>query len=454
LSTGADFALDAKEIALRQGSEAYSVLVDGVRVALTWAATIGGGGGSGNVPPSISSPTRTPWVPAAQADADLQVHVTDDHTVTAVKAIYTAGATTDSVTLDPVGGDDYQGVIPGTLYPTDGTPVSYYFKALDDSGAVTITGNYNFLAGTTPVSTLRNNDGNGVSIYHNWPVRVRGIVTAGDSVFSGTNTDIFVQDATGGVNIFKSGATAWYPEGDELSIEGTVTHFNGKLEVSTPNFSIQTISTGNPLPDPVIITPAQLPAETYEGMYVIVTGVDFDSSGTFNISGSGVNYTFNGDTNLVVRIDIDTDDINGTLIPSGAVNVRGVVAQFDNSSPYASGYQLQPRRRADIDVFIDDVKENGGTPRKFALGQNFPNPFNPSTVIGYQLSVNTHAALIVYNLLGQEVRTLVREYKEAGSYRVTWDGKDNAGRVMPTGVYFYRLSAGNFVQTRKMVLMK
>lgn len=446
---------DIGSVALRQGGAAQTVIVDGIRIATNWASVVTSGGPISNTPPSISALTRTPWIPTALGDADLSAHVTDDHTVASVKVIYTSGSFTDSVTMDPVGGDDYQAVLPGTLYPDNGTAVSYFFKAVDDSGAVTTTGNYYFLAGTTPIETLRDNDGNGVSVYHNWPVRVRGIVTAGDSVFSGTNVDIFVQDSTGGVNVFRSGNHVNYAEGTDLTVEGTVTHFNGKLEVSTPNLSFVVNSTGNPLPDAVVITPAQLTGEAYEGMLVIVTGVDFDSSGMFNITGSGANYTFNADTNLVVRIDIDTDDIHGTTIPEGPVNVRGIVAQFDNSSPYASGYQLMPRRVADIDVIIVGVGDRDiPAPYKFALSQNFPNPFNPVTTIRYEIAAPGDVTLKVYNLLGQEVRTLAAGRREAGVYTVVWDGRNEAGSAMASGIYFYRLSTADFVQTRKMVLVK
>jgi hypothetical protein len=88
------------------------------------------------------------------------------------------------------------------------------------------------------------------------------------------------------------------------------------------------------------------------------------------------------------------------------------------------------------------------------LNQNYPNPFNPSTVISYQLSVNTRTTLTIYNLLGQEVRTLVNDLESAGMKSVMWDGRDNHGRTVASGVYLYRLQAGSYVQTRKMLMLK
>jgi len=92
---------------------------------------------------------------------------------------------------------------------------------------------------------------------------------------------------------------------------------------------------------------------------------------------------------------------------------------------------------------------SGETPREFSLAQNFPNPFNPTTTIQFDLPKAGHAALKVYNSLGEEVASLVAADLPAGSFQAAW----NASGV-PSGTYFYRLIAGDFSQTRKLVLMK
>lgn len=101
-----------------------------------------------------------------------------------------------------------------------------------------------------------------------------------------------------------------------------------------------------------------------------------------------------------------------------------------------------------------DVAENSAMIKEFSLLPNYPNPFNPSTVIGYQIANNSQVSLKIYNMLGQEVRTLVNTTQSAGQYKVQWDGKDNSGKAVSSGIYFYRLEAGSFVKTRKMMLMK
>lgn len=95
-------------------------------------------------------------------------------------------------------------------------------------------------------------------------------------------------------------------------------------------------------------------------------------------------------------------------------------------------------------------------PSGYSLSQNFPNPFNPSTIISYQLPANSHVTLKVYDVLGREVETLVDGRQSAGNHAVKFEAKG-----LPSGVYFYRLSAkplsgqaGNFIETKKLVMLK
>ncbi len=93
-------------------------------------------------------------------------------------------------------------------------------------------------------------------------------------------------------------------------------------------------------------------------------------------------------------------------------------------------------------------------PETFALAPNYPNPFNPSTALAYALPRPASVRLTVYDALGRHVRTLVEAEQPAGSYTVRWDGHDDAGRPVPSGVYLYRIIAGDFVQARTMLLVK
>jgi len=100
------------------------------------------------------------------------------------------------------------------------------------------------------------------------------------------------------------------------------------------------------------------------------------------------------------------------------------------------------------------VEKAQALPLAAALHQNFPNPFNPSTEIRFDIPTARNVELRVYNQLGQTVRTLVDNRMKAGSYRLKWDGKTEAGHSVSSGVYFYSLEAGDFSQIRKMTLVK
>ncbi len=98
--------------------------------------------------------------------------------------------------------------------------------------------------------------------------------------------------------------------------------------------------------------------------------------------------------------------------------------------------------------------ENGKIPTTFDISQNYPNPFNPTTTIKYQIPKSVDVTLTIYNILGQKVRTLVNKKMEPGYYKVVWDGRNDYGVKVASGIYLYRIKAGDFVQTRKMILMK
>jgi acetyl esterase/lipase len=100
------------------------------------------------------------------------------------------------------------------------------------------------------------------------------------------------------------------------------------------------------------------------------------------------------------------------------------------------------------------VNEKSELPRRFELGQNYPNPFNPRTTITYSVAQTGEVELTIFNMLGLAVRTLVNERKPAGEYSLTWDGRDDFGRMLSSGPYFYRLKVGEAVQTRRMLFLK
>jgi hypothetical protein len=115
--------------------------------------------------------------------------------------------------------------------------------------------------------------------------------------------------------------------------------------------------------------------------------------------------------------------------------------------------------RRDINNILAVKTISSKIPSGFSLGQNYPNPFNPSTKISWQSPVSSHQTLKVYDVLGNEVTTLLDEYKPAGTYEVEFSAKGGSASGgnaydLPSGIYFYKLQAGGFIETKKMILIK
>lgn len=109
--------------------------------------------------------------------------------------------------------------------------------------------------------------------------------------------------------------------------------------------------------------------------------------------------------------------------------------------------------KVDYTTTVEEI-DSPRLPNSFALDQNYPNPFNPETRIGFSLKSGGHVELAVYNVLGESIRQLVFDYLSAGYKSVIWDGRDNSGRQVSSGVYLYKLTIGEFTETKKMMLVK
>jgi len=117
-------------------------------------------------------------------------------------------------------------------------------------------------------------------------------------------------------------------------------------------------------------------------------------------------------------------------------------------------YKLVDTDNTGYQTDYDPIQVMVPVPDQFDLSQNYPNPFNPETKIQFQLPKRNHVKLVVYNMMGQQVSMLVDEVKEPGYYTIEWNGKDESGRDVSTGIYIYRLISGEKVLTRRMVKMK
>jgi hypothetical protein len=93
-------------------------------------------------------------------------------------------------------------------------------------------------------------------------------------------------------------------------------------------------------------------------------------------------------------------------------------------------------------------------PKKFKLYQNYPNPFNSTTSIGFQLQKNSHITIIIFSSLGEKVATILESNYQAGYHSIVWNGRDDAGNLVPSGLYVYQIETENYFKQAKMIILK
>jgi len=155
-------------------------------------------------------------------------------------------------------------------------------------------------------------------------------------------------------------------------------------------------------------------------------------------------------------------DVSGeNLIPAGGgslINLRATGKDLSSIKIKSATLVDKDAMPLTLDLSRELKQEEVGhslsKPASFSLSQNYPNPFNPETSIGYALPQDAKVKLVIYDLLGKKVRTLVDEYQPAGYKTTRWDGRDEMGNQVASGTYFYRLKADEFLEVRKMMLVK
>ena len=139
-------------------------------------------------------------------------------------------------------------------------------------------------------------------------------------------------------------------------------------------------------------------------------------------------------------------DPDGNPVSGAYVNL------YEELYPY-TGYHSYTDEDGVFSISFQPVFAEDENPQPFTLMQNYPNPFNPSTTIPFTLDTAGHVSLTVFNISGQKIRTLIDDFRSKGLHTVIWDGRDNVGRNVGTGIYFYRLQRNDMVDMRKMLLI-
>jgi len=160
-------------------------------------------------------------------------------------------------------------------------------------------------------------------------------------------------------------------------------------------------------------------------------------AGDWSIISSSGPFVIPPEESIIVAMGV----IAGNDLSDLKENIRSAVVKY---------YDVRTEVKSKEELFVPNI---------YSLGQNYPNPFNPSTKIQYRVGSlefgePVHTTMIIYNILGQKVRTLVDENRLPGDYEVIWDGKDEKGKEIASGIYFYQLEADGFRETKKMILLR
>ncbi|GAB5518355.1 MAG: hypothetical protein RhofKO_06060 [Rhodothermales bacterium] len=289
-------------------------------------------------------------------------------------------------------------------------------------------------------------------------VRFSGIVTRAKGAF------LRVQDETGGLSIrqpdgdvFDRLAAGQISPGDRVTVTGTLSEFRELKQINQSDLVSFDVTGSGDLPDPIEITLAELAAngERYESVLVAVPGVEIvGATGTFE---ARTTYNLRDDTlpdgTVSFRTpNADDTDIDGEAIPNGKFTYLGVIGQF-NSDGEDAGYQLLPVEAGDILPFRVANEDEAEVPTNLVLHGNFPNPFNPSTRIAFDMPEASQLTLRLFDVTGREVRVIEQSVSQ---------GRDQSVLVemgtLPSGVYLYRIEAQGQTQTwnasGRMMLLK
>jgi hypothetical protein len=235
---------------------------------------------------------------------------------------------------------------------------------------------------------------------------------------------------------------------------------DGKLSINNDNFMYFLATQPTNLPDNI---------EKLRFYQEVYTSVSYDSNSTTpstSFKSFSVSYSLETTDGAKISADSTFSDAKGWINASGIkeLDIRSVAGKSVTFKPALSGISVSEK---DMDFSLGHIwikPDNQAVkkpafssetkPDRFSLQQNYPNPFNPETTIKYQITNTVPVTLKIYNSLGQEVATLVDEVKEAGYYEIRWQGKTVSGQVLPSGVYVYTLQAGDYVESRKLLLLK
>ncbi|MBC8395437.1 MAG: T9SS type A sorting domain-containing protein [Candidatus Marinimicrobia bacterium] len=425
-------------------------------------------------PPVISDVSRDPCAPGPSDIVEVSATIVDNSYIASADIMYSVdGGTYQSVAMVNNGFNPlvYIGDIPAT--GTEGARVNYYITATDDGvdqdEAKTSTfpydtdeNQFSYVSkdGDLSIEDIQFTDwGSGDSPYDDCEVTITGIITADTAQYnSGYGAYAIQSEANPWFGIvFDSWDDTELTRGDEVTITGIVAEFDAewhfKYDNNTKIIDVSAVtvnSTGNAI-TAMNVSTADLAhdgdeVESYEGCLVTISNVSVSSVNSYDWS-----ITDDSGVECLIDDDMATMEANSFMSEFSEGTTLETVSGIFNFS--FGTYKIQIRDMADLgQLGIDD--DFVGITREFALYPNFPNPFNPETRIRFQLAENSNVKLMIYDVLGRKIRTLVSNRLDAGHHIINWNGLDDKGVDAASGMYIYRIKAGDFIDHRKMLLVR
>jgi len=268
-------------------------------------------------------------------------------------------------------------------------------------------------------------------------VTVKGVITiGGGGLLYPTQTKAYIQDQSGrGMQIFDYELIDGIDRGDEIEIVGYSGYYNTTYQIK--DFEYRELSSGNALPDPVVVSPSEANSSEYEGTWISVLG---NVTAVTPVSTTGTNLTIDDATSVMVW------NSTGIDVSSFVVGYRG---QFIGAgSQYNSQYQLLVGYQSDITTVVG-VDDDILVAEKFELIPAYPNPFNPTTKISFAIDTPSEIQLDVYDVNGKLIDTILKGYYLSGMHGIEWNASEFA-----SGMYFVHLVKQGERRTQKVMLLK
>jgi len=314
------------------------------------------------------------------------------------------------------------------------------------NASLTASATYTFPVMVSNIAALRSSAADGATVYH---LTNEVILTMQQA----WRHQKYVQDATGAILIddYNSIITTTYAIGDGITgLTGTLSRYTTGMLQFWPTLNSPAATSHNNVIVPQLVTIADLNnnQETYQSHLVRLNNVHYDNATGDYAAQTSYNLLDNTGT-ITMRTQFSDADyiLNPTPMHTGNFDMYVIVTQYNTTA------QVTPRMLSDFNPPTANDDEFN-VPMGIALKGNYPNPFNPETTISFQMDKAAPAQVTIYNQKGQVVKNFDLPQAGKGITSLVWNGKDDNGLSVASGVYFFRLKSGAYSSTKKMVLMK